>query len=69
MYLGLHTSVSATSGTHTGLAKPGQLSQVKPIQPKTKYTSKEFYTQTSELLYHYLVLIKTFTIQQLSHLS
>ena len=29
MYLGLHKSVSATRGNHTGLAKPGQLSQVK----------------------------------------
>ena len=29
MYLGLHKPVSATRGTHTGLAKPVQLSQVK----------------------------------------
>ena len=41
MYLGLHKSVSAARGTHTGLAKPGQLSQVKRIQPKTKYTCKK----------------------------
>ena len=38
MYLGLHKSVSATRGNHTGLAKPVQLSQLKQIQPKTKYT-------------------------------
>ena len=38
MYVGLHKSVSATRGKHTGLAKPGQLSR---IQPKTKYTRKE----------------------------
>ena len=41
MYLGLHKSVSTTRGNYTGLGKPGQLSQVKGIQPKTKYTCKE----------------------------
>ena len=38
--LGFHKSVSATRGNNTGLAKPGQLSQVKRIQPETKYTCK-----------------------------
>ena len=38
MYLSLQNSVSATTGNHIGLAKPGQLSQVKQIQSKTKYT-------------------------------
>ena len=41
MYLGLRKSVSATRGNHTGLAKPGQMSQVKQIQPKTEYTCKK----------------------------
>ena len=40
MYLGLHKSVSAARGTHTGLSKSDQLSQVKRIQCKTKYTHK-----------------------------
>ena len=40
MYLGLNKSVSAIRSNHTGLPKPGQLSQVKRIQPKTKYICK-----------------------------
>ena len=36
-YLGLRKSVSAKRGNHAGLTKPGQLSQVKRIQLKTKY--------------------------------
>ena len=32
LYLGFHKSVFATRHNNTGLAKPGQLSQVKRIQ-------------------------------------
>ena len=41
MYLGLHKLFSATRGNHSDLAKPGQLSQVKRIQPQIKYTCRK----------------------------
>ena len=60
MCLGLHKSVSAARGTHTGLSKSDQLSQVKRIQRKTKYTHKNSPNSIPRQQ------IKTFATEQLS---